>query len=139
MILFILDTKKTVIIYIILSAVTIGINYIYSFFGHGVSSDAMTWMFLYPLLGGAAVYLILGIAIPNIRQISRYRLYFNIYNSGIALMTVGSLLKGILEIAGTTSAYTKFYYIIGGMCMVISLVLLIVLGIKEKNRRKISC
>lgn len=139
MILFTLDTKKTVIVYMLLSVVTIGVNYIYSLFGHGVSSDAMTWMFMYPLIGGALFYLLLGMCIPNIKQISKYRLYFNIYNSGIALVTVGSLLTGIMEIAGTSSVYTKFYYYIGGVSMIISVVLLIIFGIKEKNKGQTPC
>ncbi|WP_430839434.1 hypothetical protein [Clostridium nigeriense] len=47
----------------------------------------------------------------------KYRISFNIYNSGIAALTVGSLLHGILEIAGTSSEYIMYYSILGWMAV----------------------
>ena len=58
----------------------------------------MTLMFLYPLVGGAAIYLVFGLIFKKIDYKS-LRIYFNIYNSGIATLTIGSLLKGIIVIA----------------------------------------
>lgn len=124
--------KKTVFIYILLGSFTILVNQVYGIFGHGVSSDAMTWMFLYPLVGGG-VYLLLGLLLPNISQFSGYRLFCNTYNSGIAALTTGSLLKGIMEIAGTNSSYLKYYYLIGYVMLVIAFVLLSLLALNYKR------
>lgn len=85
---------------------------IYEIFSHGVISYPMILMFLYPLLGGSLVYRILSkwnqLDYPS-------KMTYNLYNSGIALFTVGSCLKGVLDIYGTTSKYTSFYFLGGGV------------------------
>jgi len=69
----------------------------------------MTYMFLYPLIPGALVFLIFtltGIKKPD-------RISYNLYNSGIAALTIGSLLQGIFKIAGTSSSFIIVYWIAG--------------------------
>ncbi len=105
--------KKTVVAYLFVTILTIIFNKVYSLFGHGVSSDAMTYMFLYPLIGGSFVYLIMALFFSKLYLFKGYRGIYNLYNSGIAVLTVGSMLKGVMEIAGTASLYIKFYYIVG--------------------------
>lgn len=107
------STRSTVIIFVLLSILTVTVYKVYSFFGHGVSSDAMTWMFLYPLLYGALFYLVTGSLLPRMNRFTGYRLFYNLYNAGIATITVGSFQKGIMEIAGTDSRYLKLFYGIG--------------------------
>lgn len=125
--------KKTVIVYLAVSVFTFAVNKIYAIFGHGVSSDAMTWMFLYPLIGGALFYLLIGLLLPEINRFAGYRIIYNIYNSGIAILTVGSLLKGIMEIAGTSSSYLKFYDMTGYGFIVFGLIILILLTANYKK------
>lgn len=110
---------KTAAVYAALAAAAIAVNNIYALFAHGVSSAAMTWMFLYPLLGGSLAYLLLLLLFPEAGQAPGYRLFSNAYNSGIAALTAGSLLKGILDIAGTGSPYTAAFYGLGG-CLVMA-------------------
>jgi prolipoprotein diacylglyceryltransferase len=62
-------------------------------------------MFLYPLIGGALFYFIIYVFTNKISKFKCYRLFFNIYNSGIATLTFGSFIKGILELAGADSIY----------------------------------
>ncbi len=84
---------------------------VYALFGHGVRSRAMDLMLLYPLLGG-----VLGhtprfglFASPG-----RFRrLGASLFASGLAALTVGAMLRGILEIAGTASAYTAGFTAVG--------------------------
>jgi hypothetical protein len=45
------------------------------------------------------------------------RLLLNMYNSGIAALTTGSLLRGIFDIAGTSSPYQPVF-MVTGMLMV---------------------
>ena len=128
MILFTLDIKglgKTVNVYFMISVFTIAVDKIYAIFGHGVTSSYMTWMFLYPFLGGTMFYLFLEHVFYEMKNCNGYRLFFNLYNSGIAAFTVGSFMKGIFEIAGTGSPYTIWYFITGGLFVTFGLVILI--------------
>ncbi len=117
----------------ILSVVAIVVDKVYGIFGHGVKSAAMTWMFLYPLLGGALFYFIIERGIPHITKFAGCRVFLNIYNSGIATLTIASLLKGIFEIAGTNSPYLVFYYMTGGIFIVVGLVIILIMSIKQER------
>lgn len=143
MILSILDTKgkarkkktrKTIGSYLILTLTAIAVNFVYGIFGHGVHSTAMTWMFLYPLLGGALIYLLIDRRASGITRFSGYRLGFNSYNSGIATLTIGSFIKGVLDIAGTNSPYLVFYTGMGWLFIAIGMTIFIILVV---NRQKI--
>ncbi|SCN24182.1 hypothetical protein N3C_1695 [Clostridium sp. N3C] len=123
--------KKAVRIYLILSAVAIVIDKVYGAFSHGVDSAAMTWMFLYPLLGGALFYFIIDKLIPHITKFAGCRVFMNLYNSGIATFTVGSFLKGIFEIAGTNSSHLKYYYMTGGAFIVAGLIIMFKIAISK--------
>lgn len=98
---------------------------IYAVFAHGVRSASMTYLFLYPLLGGVLVYLLLALFCPEIVERRQYRLFVNLYNSGIAALSVGSLLRGIFEIAGTTSQWVAVYMAAGWGMILSDLILLI--------------
>ena len=115
---------KTALVYLAVSALCFLIDKIYALFGHGVSSPAMTWLFLYPLLGGALVFILLRLLAPVIAAKPRYRIAYNLYNSGIATLIVGSMLQGVFEIAGTSSPYTIVFYIVGGLMLVAGVVAL---------------
>jgi len=41
------------------------------------------------------------------------RLTLNLYNAGIATLTVGSIMKGVMEIYGTTNDILQIYWIVG--------------------------
>jgi hypothetical protein len=56
-------------------------------FGHGIRSDYMDFMFIYPFIGGGFVAVCLVVN----KNISRFG--FNIFNAGIATLTVGAFLK----------------------------------------------
>lgn len=138
--LSILDTKhendrlhfcKTIVAYLLISLLSVLINFVYGLFGHGVSSSAMTWMFLYPLVGGALCFTLLGLTVCQLYRSAGYRLFFNAYNSGIATLTVSSFLKGVLEIAGTDSPYVGALYVSGWVFLLYAVITLL-----AKSRRK---
>ncbi len=70
----------------------------------------MIYAFAYPLVGGALLFLILSFV-----RLKHYppALSRNFYHGGIATLTVGSLMQGVLEIYGTTNSLTVFYKIVG--------------------------
>ena len=114
--MFISDIKKkrrsfvkTAIVYTAVSVLCIVITNVYARFGHGVRSDYMDFMFLYPLLGGTAVFLLLALLWPALPEgmRKRSRMGYNLYNSGIACLTSAAMLTGIMEIAGTGSRWIQ--------------------------------
>lgn len=127
--------RKTIIVYVILSLTMIAINYVYGIFGHGVTSIAMTWMFLYPLLGGALLFLLIDRLTPGITQYAGYQVFVNTYHSGIATLTLGQFLKGILDIAGTSSPYIILLYMISWLFVGVGLGMLLKLIRKHRKNQ----
>jgi hypothetical protein len=90
-------------------------------------------MFLYPLLGGALFYFLLERLKPDMTRFAPFRFGYNSYNSGIATLTVGSFLKGILEIAGTDSPYLVFFTIIGWLFIAVGVIVFVLLSVSRKK------
>lgn len=126
------DTQpgKTALVYVVLSFAAIAVDNIYALFGHGVRSAAMTWMFLYPLLGGTPLYFFLWLLVPDIAGQPLYRPGYNLHNSGIATLTCGSFLTGVVEIAGTASPYIRYITAAGWALAGAGLLLLLMAGFK---------
>jgi len=124
---------KRISMYLAISILCIAVNMIYATFGHGVSSDSMTWMFLYPLIGGILYFLLRVIMFFRNSRASRDRVCFNLYNSGIATLTVGSFLKGMMDIAGTSSKFVILYYQIGWLFIASSIILFMIRKYGKRN------
>lgn len=112
MILYTLDInfyKKQGIVYIIITLLTLIFGLIYEMFSHGVISKFMLFAFAIPL--------VLGVAVSFIRYIAKIktqtRLQMNLYNAGIATLTIGSIIKGVLDIYGTTNWKVYIYLLLG--------------------------
>lgn len=127
---------KTIAVYLLMTVLTIAVNLIYGLFGHGVHSAAMTGMFLYPLLGGALGYLLIDRTMAFITRFVVYRIGYNSYNSGLAALTVGSFLKGILEIAGTNSPYLIIFFFLGWVAVGIGLMVFGFLAVTNQRLLK---
>ena len=82
---------------------------IYEAFSYGVYSYFMLFAFVLPLLGCALPYSIMALTEKRLPTKSALRLW----NSGIAILTVGSILQGVLEIYGTTNGLMLCYPISG--------------------------
>jgi hypothetical protein len=108
-----MNTKTTVKIYVFTILFCIVFNYIYSLFGHGVSSPFMSYAFIFSLVLGVVGFIVLG-------QLNLHnRIAYNLYNAGIATLTVGSILRGIIDIAGADTTYPVYYFLIGAVLVVI--------------------
>lgn len=117
--------SRTIGAYFIASVAAIAIDQIYGVYSHGVDSAAMTWMFLYPLVGGALICLLIGKLVPHIATSGRLRWFLNLHNSGIAALTIASLLKGVFEIAGTNSPHLVYYSAAGWGFIVAGLIIIV--------------
>ena len=94
-------------IYLFTTLFCIAFNYIYSLFGHGVSSPFMSYAFVFSLVLGIVGFTVFGwLDLYN-------RIVFSLYNAGIATLTVGSILRGIIDIAGADTTYPVFYFLVG--------------------------
>lgn len=118
------------VVYTCATAFCVLLEIVYARFGHGVHSPYMTWLFLYPLLGGVGLfgflYLFAKDRIP--------RLSYDLYNAGLATLAVGSLLHGIFAIAGTASAY-QIIFTIAGSCLIAACAISWVVGAGGRQRR----
>ena len=101
---------RTSFIYLVVSVFCAVFGGIYEMFSHEVYSFYMIYAFLFPLTGGSLVFSLL-----HFLQIKRYpdAGTKQLYHSGIATWTVGSVVKGVLEIYGTTNALSDWYMVVG--------------------------
>lgn len=110
---------KTALVYLLVSLFFVLFGAVYEIYSHEVYSYYMLYAFAFPLVGGTLVFNILSFLklqkYPN--AIAR-----NLYHSGIATLTVGSVVQGVLEIYGTTNALSDYYWSVGIVLIVIGVV-----------------
>ena len=82
---------------------------VYELFSHGVYSYGMIYAFMFPLALGVLPLMLMGI----LHTVYPKQWILNIYHAGIATLTVGSIVSGVLEIYGTTNPLTVVYWILG--------------------------
>lgn len=79
---------------------------VYLHFGHGVSSPYMAWLFAIPLAGALAPYALVLPAHPGWLP---PRAAGTLWRCGAATLTVGSCLRGVFDIYGTSAALVGVY------------------------------
>lgn len=125
---------RSVIVGGIISLVCVIFTFIYEQFSHGATSPHMRSMFLMPLVGLVLPCLI-GLFTPLHRFVGR--IAFNLWNSGLAVWTVGCLFRGIVNISGRFTELDRIYWIGGWVFFGLALgfQLLHVIILTTKNRR----
>ena len=113
-ILSILDIKRWTKKYLYFSIFLIGFSIIYECFSHGVYSNYMIFAFLIPLVLG---YILLPIVLNRAHWASVF-----CYHASIMTLTIGSVVKGVLDIYGTTNSLVIVYFIVGIVLQVISII-----------------
>ena len=102
---------------------------IYGIFSHGVSSVFMSYAFLLPL---SLIFLpkLLNLCTGNRlwngtleteegeKKLFLSSLAFFLWKSGMAVLTVGSIYKGILDIYGTSGSFEWVYLVVGVLTLV---------------------
>ncbi len=101
---------KTAFVYLLISCFCALFGAIYEIYSHEVYSFYMIYAFAFPLVGGALPFSAIGLFRIKKYPYSASR---NIYHSGIATLTVGSIIRGVLEIYGTTNSLVKYYWLVG--------------------------
>jgi len=102
--------RKTAFVYLLVSLFCVLFGAVYESYSHEVYSYYMIYAFVFPLAGGTLIFGILSFA-----NINRYpnAVLRNLYHSGIAALTVGSLVQGVLDIYGTTNILAENYWYVG--------------------------
>ena len=119
MILSILDIKKQGKKYIIATLICILFTMIYELFSHDVYSNFMIFSFMIPLIFGVIVYY--GVYLSKLSNLPS-KLEISMYNAGIATLTLGSIMQGVLEIYGTTNSHIYIYLIVGILLISVSVI-----------------
>ena len=129
---------RTSLIYLAISAGLAFAGAIYEIFSHGVYSYFMIYAFAITLIGGALPYMLsyigsltgrfaqlralLGSAGDSaVGALDQNRM--GMYHAGIATLTVGSIMKGVLDIYGTTNRLTMVYPVIGAILIIAAVAL----------------
>jgi hypothetical protein len=77
------------------------------------------------MLGAFLIPLIFGFALSKLIVLLKLkhmpsRFSVNLYNASIATFTVYSIIKGVLDIYGTTNKLINAYLVVGMICLIIS-------------------
>ena len=93
---------------------------VYEMFSHGVYSNYMIYAFTIPLVLGCLPHLLDNKGVFEAAgQITEKLLL-----AAVSTLSAGSLIKGVLEIYGTTNSLTIIYPVVGGILMAICTILL---------------
>ena len=102
------NMRRVTLKYLLASLLLIVCAAIYEYFSHGVYSAYMIGMFAIPLLLGA-----LPSAVFWKKRRVPHADVRHLWGAGIATLTAGSFMAGVLEIYGTTSRFTVVYLAAG--------------------------
>ena len=99
--------KKTAISYTLITIFFFAFSRIYESFSYGETSVHMHYLFAVPLVGGITLVILLK-ALPQFSRIS-----FNLWNSAVAIITAGTLFRGVVNLSGRSTTLDAPYWYIG--------------------------
>lgn len=111
-------TDRTAFSYLLVTALTALFGGVYGIFSHGVWSGWMVYAFAFPLALGTLPFGWMSMR----RRALPCRWCCRLHHAGVATLTVGSLIEGVLAIYGTTNQLTSAYWVAGGLLLLGGLV-----------------
>ena len=99
--------KKTAVSYTLITIFFFAFSRIYEAFSFGETSVHMHYLFAVPLIGGILLAILLK-ALPQCSRIS-----FNLWNSAVAIITAGTLFRGIVNLSGRSTTLDAPYWYVG--------------------------
>ena len=99
--------KKTAISYTVITILFFAFSRIYEAFSFGETSVHMHYLFAVPLVGGIILAILLKV-LPYFSRIS-----LNLWNSAIAIITTGTLFRGIVNLSGRSTTLDAPYWYVG--------------------------
>jgi len=127
--------KRNLVVFSVLTLVMVIFSFVYHIFSHGVTSKDMQFSFVW-FLGAALIYGLLLWIFPKFEKRAYYRLFMNLFNTASAAQVLGSVLKGVINIAGGSSAYVPFYFWIAILTYGLSFLAFILVCLPHRNSKK---
>lgn len=125
--------KKTVISYTLITIFFFVFSRIYEAFSFGEASVHMHYLFVVPLVGG----IILAILLKSFPYFSRISL--NLWNSSVAIVTTGTLFRGIVNLSGRSTTLDAPYWYVGIGFVILALLSIVINPIRlKKNVRTVE-
>lgn len=111
--------SKVAFVYLILSIFCVMFGWVYEQYSHGVYAEAMIYAFVYPLCLGCLPFFLLSLwgKVPVKLPEKSF------FHPGVATLTVGSIVQGVLEIYGTTNRLTGLYAIAGWTLVILGVLI----------------
>ena len=124
--------KKTVISYTLITIFFFAFSRIYEAFSFGETSVHMHYLFAAPLVGG----ILLAIFLKFLPQFSRISL--NLWNSAVAIITAGTLFRGIVNLSGRSTTLDAPYWYVGIGFAILAIVTIFINPNLWKNASKVT-
>ena len=112
--------KKTVISYTLITIFFFAFSRIYEAFSFGETSVHMHYLFAAPLVGGILLAIFLKV-LPHFSRIS-----LNLWNSAVAIITAGTLFRGIVNLSGRSTTLDAPYWYVGIGFAILAIVTIII-------------
>lgn len=123
--------SRTFISYLAMAAFLFIFSRIYESLSYGEVSVFMHYMFCATLVGGILLLGLLQVK-PNLSRIT-----YNLWNSGIATITAGCLLRGIINLSGRSTTLDQPYWYVGAGFLALSLITLFISNTR-RTRQKLT-
>ena len=120
--------KNTVISYTLITIFFFVFSRIYEAFSFGETSVHMHYLFAVPLVGGILLTMFLKI----LPQFSRMSL--NLWNSAVAILTTGTLFRGIVNLSGRSTTLDAPYWYVGIGFVILALLSIVINLIRLKKK-----
>ena len=124
--------KNTAISYTLITIFFFAFSRIYESFSFGETSVHMHYLFAVPLIGGILLAILLK-ALPQFSRIS-----FNLWNSAVAIITAGTLFRGIVNLSGRSTTLDAPYWYVGIGFVVLALLSISINPIRLKKNFRIA-
>lgn len=124
--------KKTVISYTLITIFFFAFSRIYEAFSFGETSVHMHYLFAAPLIGGILLAIFLKI-LPYFSRIS-----LNLWNSAVAIITAGTLFRGIVNLSGRSTTLDAPYWYVGTGFAILAIVTIFINPNLWKSTSKVT-
>ena len=124
--------KKTAISYTLITIFFFAFSRIYEAFSFGETSVHMHYLFAVPLVGGITLVILLK-ALPQFSRIS-----FNLWNSAVAIITAGTLFRGIVNLSGRSTTLDAPYWYVGIVFAVLAIISIFIQTKSLNNTKRVT-
>ena len=124
--------KKTVISYTLITIFFFAFSRIYEAFSFGETSVHMHYLFAAPLVGGILLVIFLKV-LPHFSRIS-----LNLWNSAVAIITAGTLFRGIVNLSGRSTTLDTPYWYVGIGFAILAIITIFINPYLWKSTNKVT-